>query len=61
MNIVTGAPHYALGRPIGQNQGIQFPIARAHVNVTGPVAGLDVSRSEGVSCPVSGVGRGRVW
>ena len=21
------------GRPIGQNQGIQFPIARAHVNV----------------------------
>ena len=21
------------GRPIGQNQGVQFPIARAHVNV----------------------------
>jgi acyl-CoA dehydrogenase len=21
------------GRPIGQNQGIQFPIARAHINV----------------------------
>ena len=23
----------AFGRPIGQNQGVQFPIARAHVNV----------------------------
>jgi len=35
---VDKATHYArervvFGRPIGQNQGIQFPIARAHVNV----------------------------
>jgi len=35
---VDRAPRYAkervvFGRPIGQNQGIQFPIARAHVNV----------------------------
>ena len=31
------------GRPIGQNQGIQFPIARAHVQVT--AAGLMVDKS----------------
>ena len=35
---VDKATHYArervvFGRPIGQNQGVQFPIARAHVNV----------------------------
>src|SRR5258708_19870884 len=24
------------GRPIGQNQGVQFPIARAHVNIEAP-------------------------
>lgn len=31
------------GRPIGQNQGIQFPIARAHVQVT--AAGLMVDKA----------------
>jgi acyl-CoA dehydrogenase len=29
------------GRPIGQNQGVQFPIARAHVQVTAAAAMVD--------------------
>ncbi|MFC4495113.1 acyl-CoA dehydrogenase family protein [Streptomyces ovatisporus] len=28
-----GSERVVFGRPIGQNQGVQFPIARAHVNV----------------------------
>src|SRR5207247_3298489 len=36
--LIERAARYAkerivFGRPIGQNQGVQFPIARAHVNV----------------------------
>jgi alkylation response protein AidB-like acyl-CoA dehydrogenase len=34
------------GRPIGQNQGVQFPIARAHVQVT--AAGLMVDHAAGM-------------
>jgi acyl-CoA dehydrogenase len=34
------------GRPIGQNQGVQFPIARAYANVQ--AAGLMVSRAAGL-------------
>ena len=34
------------GRPIGQNQGVQFPIARAHVQVT--AASLMVDRAAGM-------------
>ena len=33
------------GRPIGQNQGVQFPIARAHVNMRGRRAHASARRS----------------
>ena len=43
---IEKAKHYAcerevFGRPIGQNQGIQFPIARAHIQTEAAAAVLD--------------------
>lgn len=50
---IEKAKHYAcerevFGRPIGQNQGIQFPIARAHIQTEAAAAVLDqaISRFE---------------
>ena len=48
------------GRPIGENQGVQFPIARAHVQVT--AAGLMVDHAAStVRARASRAGRRPTW